>query len=205
VPAVEINDGYAIPPVSDWNEDMTREITERLQILSQLERDGHLNPLTGSVLDWRLIGPFPAPGGTTYIAYPPEQGKIPPEPVVLGDNNLPWRELTLAKPEMVDLIPQFGDQQGVCAYAYAEIVSRDEQPAQLRLGSDDGIAAWWNGQEVLRKNVLRGAAPDQESVDVTLRKGTNRLLLKITQDGGGWAFYCRLVDGWGRPIIQEQE
>ena len=65
------------------------------------------------------------------------------------------------------------------------------------LGSDDGIKVWLNGQLVHANNVTRGAGPGQDKVEVTLKQGWNRLLLKITQSGGEWAACARLrrLDG----------
>ena len=60
----------------------------------------------------------------------------------------------------------------------------------LSLGCDDAVAAWCNGQEVLRKNVAGAAQLDQHRVVVSLRPGDNDLLLKVTNGGGpgGFAF-----------------
>ena len=64
--------------------------------------------------------------------------------------------------------------------------------AVLSLGSDDAIKVWWNGEEVLAKEVSRGAAPDQEILTVDVRAGDNELLLKVTNGGGPSGFYFDL-------------
>jgi alpha-galactosidase len=62
------------------------------------------------------------------------------------------------------------------------------------LGSDDGIKVWVNGTEIFRNDVSRGCEPDQEKVDLVLRKGENRFLMKVNNGDGDYAFYFRLED-----------
>ncbi|HEX5052732.1 MAG TPA: DUF1549 and DUF1553 domain-containing protein [Planctomycetota bacterium] len=73
--------------------------------------------------------------------------------------------------------------------------------AVLALGSDDAIKVWWNGAEVLAKEVARPAAPDQEMVSVALRAGDNELLLKVSNGGGPGGFYFDLrATDLGAPV-----
>jgi hypothetical protein len=68
------------------------------------------------------------------------------------------------------------------------------------MGSDDGIKAWLNGKVVHTNNVDRGCVVDQDTAGVRLAQGTNVLMFKITQGGGGWAAAARLADNDGKPI-----
>ncbi len=77
-------------------------------------------------------------------------------------------------------------------YLHRTIAADAAVRATLALGSDDAIAVWWNGEEILRKQVGRPAAPDQELLGVLLRPGENTLLLKIANGGGPGGFYFRL-------------
>src|SRR6185295_14889434 len=63
--------------------------------------------------------------------------------------------------------------------------------ADLSLGSDDGLKVWMNGKEVLAREVMRPAAPDQEKLSVDLIEGENRLLLKVVNAGGPGGFYFK--------------
>jgi hypothetical protein len=65
--------------------------------------------------------------------------------------------------------------------------------AVLRLGSDDAIEVWCNGDRLLSRRVARAAAPDQESVEVRLRAGDNRIRLAISNGGGPGGFYFALL------------
>ena len=56
---------------------------------------------------------------------------------------------------------------------------------------DDGIKVFLNGKEVLANNVGRGAAPDQEKLELRLKSGKNALLIKIHNGGGPSGFYFK--------------
>ena len=62
---------------------------------------------------------------------------------------------------------------------------------------------WVNGKKVLAKNEYRAVIPDQESAEITLKKGENTILVKVCQGSGGWQFYGRLADEWGFPLAQD--
>ena len=74
-------------------------------------------------------------------------------------------------------------------YLYRVIDSPVARKVSLSLGSDDSIKVWINGTEILKKKVGRGAAPDQEKLDLPLKKGRNQLLMKIVNGGGPSGFY----------------
>ncbi len=67
---------------------------------------------------------------------------------------------------------------------------------QLKVGSDDGLQVWCNGVPCFRKFIFRGAEPDQDTLLVPLKKGNNRILLKILQGDQGWGFYARFTRFW---------
>ena len=77
------------------------------------------------------------------------------------------------------------------------IESPAERDVQLRTGSDDGIIAWLDGKQVLRVARPRGLVRDEDRTPIHLKRGANRLLLKITQGGGSWSFCVRLADPKG--------
>ena len=79
-------------------------------------------------------------------------------------------------------------------YLLREIVSTKAQPLTLYLGSDDGIRMWLNGQLVMEHEINRSCRRDQEVVAVNLKKGTNRLLLKVCNGNGPTAFYFSVDD-----------
>ncbi len=109
-----------------------------------------------------------------------------------------WTKASQAMP--IDLLAAFGNQQNCVAYAYLEFESASEQQAALKLGSDDGIRVWLNGELLLSHHAARALGADDEALIVTLQPGVNRLLLKISQLSGDWGFVARL-----RTLEEEQQ
>ena len=138
---------------------------------------------------WQIAGPY-LQEGKAYndlfdIVFPPENADaqavkwqaIPPGP----DAKRPW---------VMDLLKALGGEQRV-AYARTWVHSDQQQPAQLELGTDDGVKVWLNRQVVHAINTFRGIQPGSDKVNVTLNAGWNPLLLKVTQLNQGWAFCAR--------------
>ncbi len=76
-------------------------------------------------------------------------------------------------------------------YLYRTIQSGAARELELSLGTDDSFRLWLNGRLITDKKITRGVAPDQDKVRVSLAKGENKLLFKIANGGGGYAFYFR--------------
>lgn len=97
-----------------------------------------------------------------------------------------WRDA----PELVDgtVVPLQGANQ---AFLFVrELRAELAQDLALRLGSDDGIKVWLNGELVHSNGAQRGAALDQDEVIVRVPKGRSLLLVKVVNGGGlgGFAF-----------------
>ena len=94
----------------------------------------------------------------------------------------------------------FPGRENCAAYLKTQIVAPEDCDAALLLGSDDGVKAWLNGTVVHSNNVDRGDVPDQDMAPIQLHKGTNELMLKVSQGGGGWSAHARIVGANGQPI-----
>ena len=103
-----------------------------------------------------------------------------------------WKRLTT--PTMpVNLRQVFGGKINCFGYAYTEFESPTTYQAALKLGSDDGVKVWFNGELLLSNNIGRALNPDDEALVVTIQTGVNRLLLKINQGSGDWGFAARFA------------
>ncbi|MBS3801587.1 MAG: hypothetical protein KGY65_02425 [Candidatus Thermoplasmatota archaeon] len=79
-------------------------------------------------------------------------------------------------------------------YAHIYVYSQYQRDAMLLLGSDDGIITWLNAEKILEKDVYTSWIADQYQIHVTLKEGWNRLLCKVSQDGGDYQLSARFVD-----------
>jgi len=139
---------------------------------------------------WYAIGPFTATGSTAFAeAFPPES-EIALDRSYAG-GTLQWHP----EPGWSDgAVIGLGDSANCATYLYRTITARNDTLLSVSLGSDDGIKVWLNGKEILAHNADRGCAPDQEKVDLPLKAGENKFLMKINNNQGAFAYYFRLVD-----------
>jgi hypothetical protein len=93
-----------------------------------------------------------------------------------------------------------GDPEHVNAYAFVYVFSPTTRTVQLRIGSDDGIRVWLNGQLVWNNYTCRCKEADQDITTVTLNPGWNKLLLRVGEFGGEWGFVVRFTDSNGNPM-----
>ena len=100
----------------------------------------------------------------------------------------------------IDLLPLFRRSEKVVTYAYTEIESAGARDVLFKMGSDDGIACWLNGERIHLKNASRNLKVDEDSVKAHLTAGKNKVLLKISQRDNDWAFLFRVTDPDGKPL-----
>ncbi len=157
----------------------------------------------GAIHVWNLLGPVPwdrseQPLDTEWVGEP--NVNLAKKPKVDGEE-LAWAPfMTTHANGMIDLTRVYGVHEWKAIYAYAEFELAEAADLLLKIGSNDGFKCWLNGEEVGRFDGGRAYAPDQDSLEVQGRKGVNKLLLKITQHGGGWALGARLTDRDGKPV-----
>ena len=81
----------------------------------------------------------------------------------------------------------------VVFYGLATISSDTERAVELRVGSDDGCKVWFNEQHVWTNRARRPVNPDQDRIIVKVRKGKNKLLMKLDQGGMHYGMGARIV------------
>lgn len=83
-----------------------------------------------------------------------------------------------------------GDIQNHTSYALITLEAAAAQnDVTMRVGSDDSIKVWINGEVVHRNAVNRGAQDFQDTFTVNLVAGDNLLLVKVGECGGGWSMF----------------
>jgi len=136
----------------------------------------------GYITSWLVSGPY-TEGSSYETPYPPEKK---------GAGNVQWQVLSKGVgAQVIDLKQAFGgDNRAV--YLKTGVSSPTDQDVLLEMGSDDGIKVWINGKLVHANNANRPCRPAEDKAKARLRKGWNALLVKISQNGGDWAFSIRI-------------
>ena len=70
----------------------------------------------------------------------------------------------------------------------------------LKTGSDDQAKVYLNGKEVLKQEEDRPLERDEDSSEVTLRKGVNVLVFKVVNEKEDWSSCARFLDKDGKVI-----
>lgn len=153
---------------------------------------GYLGP-------WRLAGPFPWSKEKSFASPAIPVDHVEVDATFAGKSGeIHWSDPV--GPGMVELTGPYGMLTDASVFAATTVVVPSETKAELRLGSDDGIRAWVNGEPVHENNIDRGAALDQDIVPIHLRAGENLIVVEVTQNGGGWNFIGRLSAEGGGPL-----
>ena len=88
-------------------------------------------------------------------------------------------------------------------YARTTIESDRDQVKKLYIGYSDDVSVFLNGQILYRGRSAQGfrdpgflgiVNPENDAVYLPLRKGSNELMLAVSELGGGWGFICRLAE-----------
>jgi spore coat protein CotH len=187
-------------------------IRERAKIVeSQL---ANYVPYTGQPLDhegfirhWLVLTPVPN-GGDAMQAVDKQlikdEAKLEPkegDKVKVGNKELTWKKVKTE--EYLFDPPSIGGAVDNCtAYAAAYIVAQNDiKDAVLRIGSDDGAKMYLNGKEVGKVLEFRAAGKDQNSFGgITLNKGVNVFVFKVTNGSGDWKGAARFTDKNGAPL-----
>lgn len=116
-----------------------------------------------------------------------------------------WKRVELDDPRgILDFLVLAGSRENTGGYAYAEVYSETEQPVLLRIGSDDDVVCWVNGQRVHQFIGDRGLSLDQDTARAVLQAGWNRILCKVLNGAGGWQLAVRVTTLDGKPLRLQQ-
>jgi len=176
---------------------------------------------TAHVTDWLVVGPFPSPeaepaaGGIKRTGFHQDfletvggetgslkEGAIVPYTDAEGQPAEAIVELVHAGEDgAVDLQEQY-DAEKCAAYAYALILVKRDAELGCLFGSDDWAKVWVNGELVheVWEGDGRGLAPRSDQFMISLKRGINRVLVKVDQNTGPWGFSFELAS----PSVMER-
>jgi hypothetical protein len=152
-----------------------------------------------------IFGPFSNINDNeiTESAYPPEHHRNLLSVHLGAETPFPWRLGTLDADRRIDLrnelhTPESG---GRLAYISQSVWSPVDTDAYLLTRHQGGIVGWINEHEVIRFHGAHRPSEDDALKSVCrLRRGWNRILLKVESFTGAYLFQFRLTAPDGRPI-----
>ena len=109
---------------------------------------------------------------------------------------LTWQGFNFGVGHIFDQI--FGYVASATVYVATYVKFDEAGEVDLWVGFDDTIAVWFNGENVWTNPVRRDWTPDVDKFQVTVQRGWNRLLIKVSQNWDRWSMSARFPNV--RPI-----
>ncbi|MCI0513063.1 tetratricopeptide repeat protein [candidate division KSB1 bacterium] len=149
---------------------------------------------------WLISGPFDNHNGFNQ-RFPPELGIELQKEYREPTQTMRWRHPDDGLQEgYINLKSLYPEHNWKVAYGLIEVVSPREQPVQIRVGSNEALKIWLNGELVWKFNIIRDPIFDDDIVPVTLKTGRNRILIKVCNRLSEWGFYFRITDPQGQGL-----
>jgi hypothetical protein len=187
---------------------------QRFQALSdaRITRVLEMQRKRGVGNEWLLLGPFDSGAGGLGGAYPPETDFLTGADLTtakyVGKDGrevkpmLDWTIKNAGAPDYVDLAASVGPFDHSEAFAFTQIYSDANRTAKLLIGCDDGIKVWLNDAVVFSMGGERAAKPGEFRAAVALRRGWNRVLVKVENIEKDWGFFFTLADESGKVFLR---
>ena len=133
--------------------------------------------VSASTVNEETVSKYGANEGETVGDYVWTLGEIP------TDGNINTMLMNIGMTENTDL-------NDFTSYALITLKSKKDQPnVTMRVGSDDSIKVWLNGEVVFSNATNRGHNDTLDVFPVNLKKGDNLLLVKVSERAGTWGMH----------------
>jgi len=153
---------------------------------------------------WSVAGAFANDEKNSALATPLEPERkvdLAATYAVAGGKPIRWRTLLTDARGYVELAKAFERKTFACAYAAGYLHSPTARKAVLSLGWDESLKVFLHGKLLATDDrVSHGAKRGELRLPVSLRRGVNEVLLKVTQFHGGWGFYFDVLTPDGKPM-----
>jgi hypothetical protein len=163
----------------------------------------------GFITTWLILAPIPLEEGQRGAAaldrdQVKNEAQLRPQAgdkAVVGGKELTWR-VCRAKEDFFDFNDFLGKQtEDSVGYAVCYIHAPDEmKEIPLKTGSDDQAKIYLNGTAVLKQEMDRPLETDEDTTEVTLRKGVNVFVFKVVNESEDWSGCARFMDKDGKLI-----
>lgn len=163
----------------------------------------------GFIQRWLVLAPIPlAADQSGEDALDKEQvkdeAKLKPKAgakVKVGGKELAWKEHT-CKEHAIDFNALLGKETiDSVGYAVSYVVAPGEMKGvKMKLGSDDQVKVYLNGKEVHKNATARPLEKDEDSAEVTLKKGVNVLVVKVINEKVEWGLCVRFLGKDDKPL-----
>ena len=161
----------------------------------RMTRVAELQDALGFIGDFYVVGGFDNEGKSGCDTdFGPEAAALDLSATYPGakGRQVSWRRLSVTPMDgYVDLAEAVRPNREAVAYALTWLEAPAETRVALGVGTSGAFRLWVNGEKVATSDSYNMPRPDQSRVSVRLRKGLNRVLVKVCQEAGPLGFYLR--------------
>ncbi|HEX7897375.1 MAG TPA: PVC-type heme-binding CxxCH protein [Planctomycetota bacterium] len=111
-----------------------------------------------------------------------------------------WKDARVSLEGQIDLRPQASPNVNAVVSAVAWLKCEEPLETRLLLGADEAVNVYVNGKRVWDQHVHRELTAREDVVPLRLEAGVNRILLRLDQRNGNWAFTAEIVDPGRRAV-----
>jgi hypothetical protein len=163
----------------------------------------------GYVRDWVMLAPIALPDGETCAesllkdqiknesALRPKAG----DKVKIGGKELSWRNVAASTNyfDFNETLKSINDHVAGYMVSYIEC-DQDVPDVTVAVGSNDQGRIYFNGVDIYAFTEARPLMLDADKGRITLKKGVNVIVFKITNEQNSWQGAMRLMDKAGTPL-----
>ena len=163
----------------------------------------------GYIRDWVMLAPVVIRDGETCAEallkdQIPNEAALRPkagDTVKLGGKELTWRNVTAATNyfDFNETLKSINDHVAGYMVTYIEC-EKDMPDVVLAVASNDQGRIYFNGVDIYAATEPRQLVLDGDKGKVTLTKGVNVMVFKVTNEQNSWQGAMRLLDKSGAPL-----
>lgn len=163
----------------------------------------------GYIRDWVMLGPVTLPEGESCAeallkSQLPNEAALRPkagDTVKVGGKELTWRNVTATTNyfDFNEVLKSINDHVAGYMVTYIEC-DADVPEVVLAVASNDQGRIYFNGVDIYAFTEARPLMLDADKGKVTLKKGTNVFVFKVTNEQNAWQGAMRLLDKSGVPL-----
>jgi len=149
---------------------------------------------------WLVLAPFDNKGGFHKRFKPEKQIKLD-KFYRTKSGKAKWQTANDGNNDgFINLRDTYADSRWSVGYGLIYIKSPEDHHVQFRIGSDASLKVWLNDEEIWKLNEHRNAIFDDDIIRVSLKKGLNKVLIKVCNRLGDWGFYFRVTNEEGSGL-----
>lgn len=163
----------------------------------------------GYIRDWVMLAPIALPDGQTCAEallkdQIPNEAAVRPkagDKIKVGGKELTWRNVTAATNyfDFNETLKSINDHAAGYMVTYIEC-EKETPDVILAVASNDQGRIYFNGVDIYAFTEARPLMLDADKGRVTLKKGVNVMVFKVTNEQNSWQGAMRLLDKVGAPL-----